>query len=165
MAAFGISMQKLVDRSSHTRSRSFRTFHPALDLKYRLRSSRVRRPWGQAWTNISANGVAERPLRLARLRRFNPQGLWNAALGANGDRHDLSTKARASTRGTIKMRCSLYGTHLVCTTMRANTPKYVKFGRLLAEARAAAGLESQSDLAALLDCTQQTVSRWELGEF
>jgi len=46
----------------------------------------------------------------------------------------------------------------------ANTFKHVAFGRLLVEARASAGLDNQADLAAMLDCSQQTVSRWESGQ-
>src|SRR5882762_708169 len=40
---------------------------------------------------------------------------------------------------------------------------YSAFGELLARLRLNAGLAQQSDLAALLKTSQQTVSRWELG--
>lgn len=42
-------------------------------------------------------------------------------------------------------------------------PKYKEFGELLASWRIKSGLAQQSDLANLLNTTQQTVSRWELG--
>lgn len=42
-------------------------------------------------------------------------------------------------------------------------PKHSALGRLIANAREAAGYEQQSDLASVLNTTQQTVSRWELG--
>jgi len=47
--------------------------------------------------------------------------------------------------------------------MPSRSSKYASFGRLLAEARITAGIENQSDLALILDCTQQTISRWESG--
>lgn len=47
--------------------------------------------------------------------------------------------------------------------VKSDTLKYAQFGRVVAAARVAAGLENQSDLARTLDCTQQTVSRWESG--
>ncbi len=40
---------------------------------------------------------------------------------------------------------------------------YAEFGRTLAAARLAAGIDSQADLAARLKCSQQSVSRWEAG--
>src|SRR5208282_3504877 len=42
-------------------------------------------------------------------------------------------------------------------------PQYAEFGRALGAARIAAGIDSQSDLAARLGCAQQSVSRWEAG--
>jgi transcriptional regulator with XRE-family HTH domain len=44
------------------------------------------------------------------------------------------------------------------------TSKYPSFGRLLTEARISVGIDNQADLALILDCTQQTVSRWESGQ-
>jgi len=41
---------------------------------------------------------------------------------------------------------------------------YRAFGELLADLRIRAGLAQQSDLAAMLKTSQQTVSRWELGQ-
>jgi transcriptional regulator with XRE-family HTH domain len=47
--------------------------------------------------------------------------------------------------------------------MRSETP-YAAFGALLAERRKQAGILQQADLARILGITQQTVSRWELGQ-
>lgn len=41
--------------------------------------------------------------------------------------------------------------------------KYESFGNLVVRLRLQAGYEKQSDLAAAMDCKQQTVSRWEAG--
>ena len=41
--------------------------------------------------------------------------------------------------------------------------KYEAFGNLVGRLRLQAGYEKQSDLAAEMDCKQQTVSRWEAG--
>ena len=48
--------------------------------------------------------------------------------------------------------------------MASHNAKYASFGTLLTEARATAGIDNQSDLALILDCSQQTVSRWESGQ-
>ena len=42
-------------------------------------------------------------------------------------------------------------------------PLYREFGALLARLRQGAGIAQQSELAALVDTTQQTISRWEAG--
>lgn len=46
---------------------------------------------------------------------------------------------------------------------KIRTAPYAQFGQQLTKFREEAGLTHQSDLAALLRTTQQTVSRWELG--
>ena len=43
------------------------------------------------------------------------------------------------------------------------SPEFVKLGRAIAAARQAMGMAKQSDLAAALNVSQQTVSRWEAG--
>jgi transcriptional regulator with XRE-family HTH domain len=49
------------------------------------------------------------------------------------------------------------------THNESTTTRYAAFGARLAELRQAMGYSQQSELAAALDTTQQTVSRWEAG--
>jgi transcriptional regulator with XRE-family HTH domain len=56
--------------------------------------------------------------------------------------------------------CDISGTHKMSST---NSIPYRNFGHVLEQLRKQAGIAHQSDLAAMIRVTQQTVSRWEAG--
>ncbi|MGO9847255.1 MAG: helix-turn-helix transcriptional regulator, partial [Methylocella sp.] len=49
------------------------------------------------------------------------------------------------------------------TQKKRTAAPYREFGALLARLRQSAGIAQQSELAALVDTTQQSISRWEAG--
>src|ERR1700686_3029940 len=50
------------------------------------------------------------------------------------------------------------------TQKSSRKPSHLAFGELLAKLRQEAGFSQQSELAALVDTSQQTISRWEAGQ-